>query len=62
MLLDNAKAVGAVRDDVAIGDLLKMVGAFAAAGEASPEGSALSERLLSLAMDGLRPRAAEAVS
>jgi AcrR family transcriptional regulator len=61
-LLDNAKAVGAVRDDVAINDLLKMVGAFAAAGEASPEGSALSERLLALAMDGLRPRAGEVVS
>jgi AcrR family transcriptional regulator len=55
-LLDNAKAAGAVRDDVAINDVLKMVGAFAAAGEASPEGSALSERLLALAMDGLRPR------
>jgi AcrR family transcriptional regulator len=55
-LLDNAKAVGAVRDDVVIGDVLKMVGAFAAAGESSPEGSALSERLLTLAMDGLRPR------
>jgi AcrR family transcriptional regulator len=55
-LLDAAKEAGAVRDDVAIGDLLKMVGAFAAAGEASPEGSALSERLLALAMDGLRPR------
>jgi len=33
-----------------------MVGAFAAAAEASPEGSALAERLLSMAMDGLRPR------
>jgi AcrR family transcriptional regulator len=62
MLLDNAKAAGAVREDVAINDVLKMVGAFAAAGEASPEGSALSERLLSLAMDGLRPRAAEALA
>src|SRR5262245_58572546 len=59
-LLDNAKAAGAVREDVAINDLLKMVGAFAAAGEASPEGSALSERLLALAMDGLRPRTAQA--
>ena len=61
-LLDNAKAAGAIRPDVAVGDLLKMVGAFAAAGETSPEGSALSERLLVLAMDGLRPRGAEIVA
>ena len=61
-LLDNAKAAGAVRGDVALNDLLKMVGAFAAAGEASPEGSALSERLLALSMDGLRPRSAEPVA
>jgi AcrR family transcriptional regulator len=61
-LLDNAKAAGAIRSDVAVGDLLKMVGAFAAAGETSPEGSALSERLLVLAMDGLRPRVAETVA
>ena len=55
-LLDSAKAAGAIREDVVLGDLLKMVGAFAAAAEASPEGSALAERLLSMAMDGLRPR------
>jgi AcrR family transcriptional regulator len=58
-LLDNAKAAGAIRADVPLSDLLKMVGAFAAAGETSPEGSALSERLLVLAMDGLRPRTVE---
>jgi AcrR family transcriptional regulator len=55
-LLDRAKAAGAIRDDVALGDLLKMAKAFALAGETSPEGPALAERLLVLAMDGLRPR------
>jgi hypothetical protein len=30
--------------------------AFALAGETSPEGPALAERLLVLSMDGLRPR------
>jgi len=55
-LLDRAKAARAVRDDVALGDLLKMTKAFANAAETSPEGPALAERLLSLAMDGLRPR------
>ena len=55
-LLDRAKTAGAVRDDVALGDLLKMAKAFAHAAETSPEGAALAERLLVLAMDGLRPR------
>jgi AcrR family transcriptional regulator len=55
-LLDRAKAAGAVRDDVALGDLLKMAKAFAYAAETSPEGAALAERLLVLSMDGLRPR------
>ena len=55
-LLDRAKAEGAIREDVALGDVLKMAKAFAHAGETSPEGPALAERLLVLAMDGLRPR------
>jgi AcrR family transcriptional regulator len=55
-LLDNAKAAGAVRDDVDLADLLKIAKAFAYAGETSPEGGALAERLLALSMDGLRPR------
>jgi AcrR family transcriptional regulator len=55
-LLDRAKAAGAVRDDLALGDLLKMAKAFALAAETSPEGAALAERLLVLSMDGLRPR------
>jgi AcrR family transcriptional regulator len=55
-LLDRAKEAGAVRDDVPLADVLKMAKAFAIAAEASPEGPALAERLLVLAMDGLRPR------
>jgi len=55
-LLASAKTAGAVRDDVALGDLLKMAKAFAHAAETSPEGPALAERLLVLSMDGLRPR------
>jgi AcrR family transcriptional regulator len=58
-LLERAKAAGAVRDDVPLGDLLKMTKAFAYAAETSPEGPALAERLLVLAMDGLRPRGRE---
>jgi AcrR family transcriptional regulator len=57
-LLDRAKAAGAIRDDVPLADVLKMAKAFALAGETSPEGPALAERLLVLAMDGLRPRPA----
>jgi AcrR family transcriptional regulator len=60
-LLDRAKAADAVRDDVALGDLLKMAKAFAQAAEASPEGAALAERLLDLSLDGLRPRPEGAV-
>jgi AcrR family transcriptional regulator len=56
-LLDRAKVAGAVRDDVDLGDLLKMAKAFAQAAETSPEGPALAERLLDLSLDGLRPRA-----
>lgn len=60
-LVDRAKAAGALREDVAVGDVLKMAKAFAAAAESSPEGPALAERLLVLAMDGLRPRTSSAV-
>jgi len=56
MLLDRAKAAGDMRDDVALSDLLKMAKAFAYAAETSPEGAALAERLLLLAMEGLQPR------
>lgn len=54
-LLDRAKAEGALRSDVELSDLLWLAGSFAQAGENSQEGPALSERLLMLAIDGLRP-------
>ena len=60
MLLDRAKAEGAVRDEVDLDDLLKMTKAFAVAAETSPDGPALAERLLVLSMDGMRPRTLEA--
>jgi len=45
-----------MRDDVELGDVLRMAKAFALVAETAPEGSALAERLLGLSMDGLRPR------
>jgi AcrR family transcriptional regulator len=59
-LLDQAQAAGAVRPDVELMDILRLAGAIAQAGESSPEGAALSERLLEIAIDGLRPRDADA--
>ncbi len=53
-LLDAAKAAGAINPDVNLGDVFVLVSAIARAGEGSPDGSALSNRLLDLAMDGLR--------
>jgi AcrR family transcriptional regulator len=55
-LLSRAKEAGAVREDVALGDVLRMAKAFSLLAETAPEGSALAERLLVMSMDGLRPR------
>jgi AcrR family transcriptional regulator len=55
-LLERAKAAGAVRKDVSLMDLMRLVGAIAQAGETSSEGAALSDRLLLLAMEGVGPR------
>jgi AcrR family transcriptional regulator len=52
--LARAKAIGAVRPDVELMDVIRLASAIAAAGEQSPEGAALSDRLLRLAFDGLR--------
>jgi AcrR family transcriptional regulator len=59
-LLADAQAVGAIRPDVALMDLLRLAGAIGAAAENSPEGPALSERLLRIAIDGVRPGRPEA--
>lgn len=55
-LVDRARTAGAIRADITLDDVLKMAKAFAHAGETSPDGAAAAERLIVLAMDGLRPR------
>ncbi len=37
-------------------DILRLAGAIGAAAENAPDGPALAERLLQLALDGVRPR------
>jgi AcrR family transcriptional regulator len=56
-LLDRAKAAGAIRPDLELMDAIRLANAIALACEQSPEGPALSRKLLNLALDGLRPRA-----
>jgi len=55
-LLGRAKASGAIRPDLELMDLVRLSNAIALAGEQSPDGAALSNRLLELAVDGLRRR------
>lgn len=50
-LLNGARAAGAIRPDVTIGDLLTLVSAVALAGECTPADGA---RLVNLAIDGVR--------
>ncbi|NUW33154.1 helix-turn-helix transcriptional regulator [Nonomuraea sp. SMC257] len=54
-LLDGAHRAGAVRDGVAIVDLLTLVNAICLATEHEPDGAAQAERLLDLVLDGVRP-------
>jgi len=53
-LVERAQQAGAIRDDVELTDVLTLVSAIAHAGELTREGSGLSERLLTVAIDGLR--------
>lgn len=53
-LLERAQAAGAIRDDVELMDLIRLASAVGMAGEQSADGSAVSDRLLSLTLDGLR--------
>jgi AcrR family transcriptional regulator len=53
-LLDHARRSGAVRDGIAIGELLQLVGAIGATTEGWPDGPARAERLLDIAIDGIR--------
>ena len=53
-LLDRALRAGAVRDGIAIGELLQLVGAISATTEGRSDGPARAERLLDIAVDGIR--------
>ncbi|WP_431896898.1 TetR/AcrR family transcriptional regulator [Nonomuraea sp. bgisy101] len=55
-LLARAGEAGAVRADVTIADLLTLVNAIALATEQEPDGAAQADRLLDLALNGVRPR------
>ncbi len=55
-LLARAKATGAIREDIDLNDLVRLASALARAGEGTPDGAAVSDRLLRLALEGLRPR------
>ncbi|MEU4830924.1 helix-turn-helix domain-containing protein [Streptosporangium sp. NPDC023615] len=54
-LLERARQAHAVRPGVAIVDLLKLVSAISLATEQEPGGAAEADRLLALAIDGVRP-------
>jgi AcrR family transcriptional regulator len=53
-LVERAQEAGAIRDDVEITDVLTLASAISHAGELTGEGSELSGRLLTVAIDGLR--------
>jgi AcrR family transcriptional regulator len=53
-LVEQAQRAGTIRDDVEISDILTLASAISHAGELTGEGSELSERLLTVAFDGLR--------
>ncbi|GAB2443070.1 TetR/AcrR family transcriptional regulator [Streptosporangium sandarakinum] len=55
-LLVRARAADAVRPGIAVIHLLKLVGAISLATEQEPDGPAEADRLLALAIDGVRPR------
>ncbi|WTQ62150.1 TetR/AcrR family transcriptional regulator [Streptomyces sp. NBC_00158] len=55
-LLARARAADAVRDGITITQLLKLVGAIALATERETDGPAEADRLLSIAIDGVRTR------
>ncbi len=54
-LLDRAKAEGSVRADVDLRDLLKLANGIALAAEQDADATDVSDRLLALAVAGLRP-------
>lgn len=56
-LLRRAREADAVRPGVSIDDLLALVNAISLAAEHGPGGTAEADRLLALAIDGIRPHA-----
>lgn len=54
-LLARARAANAARPEVSITDLLTLVNAICLAVEREPDGAAQADRLLSLALTGVRP-------
>ncbi|MFB4309528.1 hypothetical protein [Actinomadura sp. GTD37] len=55
LLLTRAQQAGAVRPDVTAIQLLKLANGIAFSAEREPDGDEQAERLLSLALTGLRP-------
>ncbi|WOX21441.1 helix-turn-helix domain-containing protein [Streptomyces solicathayae] len=55
-LLARARAADAVRPEITITQLLKLVGAIALATERDNDGPAEADQLLAIAIDGVRPR------
>jgi AcrR family transcriptional regulator len=53
-LLARAQEAGAVREDVQLWDLLKLVSSIAMTCEQAPDSEAMAERLLSLVLSGVR--------
>jgi AcrR family transcriptional regulator len=53
-LVERAQAAGAIRSDVQVSDVLRLASVIAHAGELTREGTELSDRLLTVAIDGLR--------
>ena len=53
-LVEQAQKAGTIRDDVEISDVLTLASAISHAGELTGQGSKISARLLTVAIDGLR--------
>ena len=54
-LIDNAVAAGKIRQDVTVGDILKLVNGIGLACESQPDREAQTSRLLTIVIAGLRP-------
>ncbi|WP_248958415.1 TetR/AcrR family transcriptional regulator [Sphaerisporangium perillae] len=54
-LMTRARQAGAVRPEIAVADLLKLVNAICLATEGRPDATAEADRLLTLAVQGVRP-------